>query len=182
LPGDVVRERIENHPVNIRNRQVPGEPLAPHTGYSFGAAAPQTTCWRQGLKGPPHGGTPSSPLSPPHALTRGRQRGRSAVSPATHTVGGPGTTRPMPSHEGNWPSHHPHTRAVRDTRRPPHRTSGTLMVLGRVPAQPHPRTPAPINVNLGAPGRYPGDGICVYGLRFSLSSSPSALLLSSGRA
>jgi hypothetical protein len=126
-----VRGRIQDYPVNTGNCQVPGEPLAPHPGYSFGAAAPQTTCWRQGLEGPPPGGTLSSaPLPPP------KLRERSAVSPATHTVGGPGTTRP-------WPSHHPHPRVVRDTRRPPHRTSGIpYRSWGRVPARPHPRSPA----------------------------------------
>jgi hypothetical protein len=153
LPGDVVRERINNRPVNIKDRQVPGEPLAPHTGYSFGAAAPQTTCWRQGLRGPPHGGTPSSaPLPLRTPSHEGDDLGRSAVSPATHTVGGPGTTRPMPSHEGNWPSHHPHTRAVRDTRRPPNRTSGIPLGAGEGPGVTPPPVPSSQYYELGAPG------------------------------
>ena len=47
LPGDVVRERIKNHPVNIRIHQVPGEPLAPRRGIPSGRGL-RTTCWRQG--------------------------------------------------------------------------------------------------------------------------------------
>ena len=40
MPGDVARERIRNYPVNIGNRQVPGEPLAPLAGHSFGPRPP----------------------------------------------------------------------------------------------------------------------------------------------
>jgi hypothetical protein len=81
---DEEEERIHYYPVNIRNRQVPGEPLAPHTGYSFGAAAPQTTCWRQGLRGPPHGGTPSSaplPLRTPSHEGKTAEGRRLALPP-----------------------------------------------------------------------------------------------------
>jgi hypothetical protein len=92
----------------------------------------------------------------------GGNRGRSAVSPATHTVGGPGTARPQPSH-------HPHTRVVRDTRRPPRCRPGPLWSWGRVPARPHPRSPA-LNSVIEGSGIFPGDGVCVYGLHFSLSS------------
>jgi hypothetical protein len=125
LPGDVVKERIRYYPVNHQNSSSARRTASPPHGVFFrgrgspdhllAAGAQRTSTRRDPL---------ICPTSPPHALTRGRQRGRSAVSPATHTVGGPGTTRPTPSHEGNWPSHHPHTRVVRDTRRPPHRTSG----------------------------------------------------------
>jgi hypothetical protein len=113
------KERINNRPVIVSNCQVPGEPLAPHPGYSFGAAAPQTTHGGRGSKdlhpeGPPH--LPHFPSACPHTKAN---RGRSAVSPATRPVGGPGTTRPRPSH-------HPHPRAVRDTRRPPYLRPGSL--------------------------------------------------------
>jgi hypothetical protein len=88
---------------------------SPPPGVFFRGRGSPDHSWRQGLGGPPPGGTPSSaPLPPPNYLER------SAVSPATRPVGGPGTTRPRPSHR-------PHPRAVRDTRRPPHRTSGILM-------------------------------------------------------
>jgi hypothetical protein len=33
-------ERTKNHPVNVRNHRVPGEPLAPLAGYSFGPRSP----------------------------------------------------------------------------------------------------------------------------------------------
>jgi hypothetical protein len=81
-------------------------------------------------------------------------RERSAVSPATRPVGGPGTTRPQPSHR-------PHPRAVRDTRRPPCCHPGSLMELGRVPARPHPRSPALNSV-------IEGSGILARGWRLRL--------------
>jgi hypothetical protein len=87
LPGDAVRKESasENYPVIVSNCQVPGEPLAPHPGYSFGAAALQTTHSGRGSKEPSARRDPLiCPTSPSNYLER------SAVSPATHTVGGPG--------------------------------------------------------------------------------------------
>jgi hypothetical protein len=56
LPRDVVRERIDNRPVIIKNHQVPGEPPAPTQG-------PRPP-------GPPAGGKdskePSNQREPPH--------------------------------------------------------------------------------------------------------------------
>jgi hypothetical protein len=119
---------------------VPGEPLAPHTGYSFGAAAPQTTCWRQGLKGP------SNKRAPPHLPFPLRNCGRSAVSPATHPVGGPGGP-PSPLSPQQRGQTGPHTtlattRIVRDTRRPPHRTSGIPYGAGEGPGATPPPVPS----------------------------------------
>jgi hypothetical protein len=56
LPGDVVKERINNRPVNIRIIKCPGKPLAPTQG-------PRPP-------GPPAGGKgskePSNQREPPH--------------------------------------------------------------------------------------------------------------------
>jgi hypothetical protein len=123
LPGDMVRERIQYYPVNVRNHQVPGKPLAPRRGIPSGRGSPDHS-WRQGLKGPPPGGTPSSAPLPLR----------------------------MPSHEGNWPSHHPHPRVVRDTRRPPHRTSGIPLGAGEGPGATPPPDPSSQYCELGAPG------------------------------
>jgi hypothetical protein len=84
LPGDVVRERIKNHPVIVSNCQVPGEPLAPHTGYSFGAAAPQTAYGGRGSKdlhteGPPH--LPHFPSACPHTRAVTAEGRRLALPP-----------------------------------------------------------------------------------------------------
>jgi len=71
-------ERIRNYPVNIGNRQVPGEPLAPHTGYSFWAAVLQTTYGGRGsedlhTEGPPH--LPHFPSACPHTRAKPRKVG-----------------------------------------------------------------------------------------------------------
>jgi hypothetical protein len=120
---------------------VPGEPLAPTRGILQGRGSPDYLLAAGAQRASTRRDPLICPASPPPCPHPRANRGRSAVSPATRPVGGPGTARPRPSH-------HPHPRAVRDTRRPPHRTSGIPMVLGRVPAQPPtPRSPAPINVN-----------------------------------
>jgi hypothetical protein len=61
LPGDVVKERIKNHPVIIRIHQVPRGPLAPRRGIPSGRGL-RTTCWRQGSGAD---GLPFIALSPP---------------------------------------------------------------------------------------------------------------------
>jgi hypothetical protein len=138
------------------NRQPPTRGIC---GHKARAAAPQTTCWRQGLKGP------SNKRAPPHLPFPLRNCGRSAVSPATHPVGGPGGP-PSPLSPQQRGQTGPHTtlattRIVRDTRRPPLLRPGSLMELGRVPARPHPRSPASDSV-IG------GSGILTRGWRLRL--------------
>jgi hypothetical protein len=77
-------ERIKNHPVITRIHQVPGGPLAPHTGYSFGPRSPRPPASGRGSKGLHPEDPLICPASPPHALTRGRiAEGRRLALPPT---------------------------------------------------------------------------------------------------
>jgi hypothetical protein len=140
LPGDVVRERIKNRPVIIKDRRVPGEPLAPRRGILSGRGL-RTTCWRQGS------GADGLPfICPfPSAIAEGR---RLALPPD-----GRRHPRSGASHRSDG--------TVLDTRRPPRCRPGSLKELGRVPAQPHPRSPALNSV-------IEGSGILARGWRLRL--------------
>jgi hypothetical protein len=119
------------------NRQPPTRGIC---GRKARAAALQTTCWRQGLKGP------SNKRAPPHLPFPLRNCGRSAVSPATHPVGGPGGHQALcPRNNGDKTGPHTTlatTRIVRDTRRPPYCRPGSLKELGKGPGANPPPVPS----------------------------------------
>jgi hypothetical protein len=166
------------------NCQVPGEPLAPLSGYL--AASPVGAMSRRprfsrplmaaGAQRTSTRRTPSSaPLPPPISE-------RSAVSPAYPV--GRRDPHGCPCRDSSGPSHHP----CRDGAGTPagrhFYVRDPFRVAGEGPgATTHPRTPAPINVNLGAPGRYPGSASASMGSIFVFCLPlPSALLLLTGRA
>jgi hypothetical protein len=128
----------------IRNHQVPGEPLAPRRGIPSGRGL-RTTCWRQGS------GADGLPfICPfPSAIAEGRRLalppdGRRRPLQAPHTV----------------PTERCWTPAGRQIERP-----GSLKVLGSVPAQHPPRTPA-LNIMIEGSGILTRGCICVHGLHF----------------
>jgi hypothetical protein len=161
--ADLVKERINNRSVLVRIHRVPGEPLAPLSGYLAASPVGEPLSGqysrRPRLPRLPAGGRGSrdlhteDPLICPASPSNFR-RGRRLALP---TLSGGGALMAVPV--GTAPA--PHTVPVGTVRvHPPAATSNVRDPLmgdwGGSRRNTHPRTPAPINVNLGAPGRYPG--------------------------
>jgi len=175
------QESSSNHQKSSSARRTASPPPGVFAAIRPGPRLPRQPAGGRGSKDPPTRGHPLICPTSPSNLER------SAVSPATHTVGGPGgPPSPLPPQQRGWPSQRPRNYGG-DAGHPPAATPNVrdpLWSWGGSRREPTPRSPALNNV-------IEGSGILTRGWHLRLWAPfssvfclplPSALPLSSGRA